>query len=137
MLQGDAKREYMRNYMRKKRAGLPTKQPAKPWQPTKRMRDQVRYWFRTGAPASHRQIIEKLKPKDEDEALYRYKAHLDERKNTTPPPSEPLRCSFCNQPAAKGRGLVSRGGGSPLICAACAKDAVALLAKRRRRPSRP
>jgi hypothetical protein len=79
MLQGDAKRAYQRVYMRRKRAGKPTVNP-KPWKPTKRMVDQVRYWLRTGAPQSltGRKIIEGLDPTDEHEALRRYKAHLDE-----------------------------------------------------------
>ena len=51
MLQGDAKRAYQRVWMRRKRAGKPTANP-KPWKPTKRMVDQVRYWLRTGAPQS-------------------------------------------------------------------------------------
>jgi hypothetical protein len=63
MLQGDAKRAYQRVYMRRKRAGKPTVNP-KPWKPTKRMVDQVRYWLRTGAPQSltGRTIIEGLDP---------------------------------------------------------------------------
>ena len=51
MLQGDAKRDYQRDYMRRKRAGEPTRKPPQPpkpkqpWQPTQRMADKVRYWF--------------------------------------------------------------------------------------------
>ena len=93
MLQGDAKRAYQRVYMRRKRAGKPTVNP-KPWKPTKRMVDQVRYWLRTGAPQSltGRKIIEGLDATDEHEALRRYKAHLDEheRERYAPPPPEVL-----------------------------------------------
>ena len=54
MLHGEAKRAYMREWMRRKRAGEPTrkpkkppkpKQPPKPWQPSQRMIWDVRHWF--------------------------------------------------------------------------------------------
>jgi hypothetical protein len=56
MLQGEAKRAYMRDWMRRKRAGEPTRkpkprepkkpsEPKKPWQPTQRMINEVGHWF--------------------------------------------------------------------------------------------
>ena len=132
MLTGDAKRDYQRDYMRRKRAGEPTVKPPKPWQPTKRMVDQVRYWLRTGASASHvgRQIIEGLDPSNEDEALRRYKAHLDRRNEPEPP--APKRCSFCDEPRSEDRPLFTDGS-YEFICEACAKKAVAEFAKVRRK----
>src|SRR6476661_5607235 len=104
MLQGDAKRAYQRVYMRRKRAGKPTVNP-KPWMPTKRMVDQVRYWLRTGAPQSltGRKIIEGLDPTDEHEALRRYRAHLDEHERQRYAPPQPKCCSFCGEPASDER----------------------------------
>ena len=106
-MQGDAKRAYQRVYMRRKRAGKPTVNP-KPWKPTKRMVDQVRYWLRTGAPQSltGRKIIEGLDPTDEHEALRRYKAHLDEHERERYAPPPPKCCSFCGEPASDERTLV-------------------------------
>jgi len=106
-LQGDAKRAYQRVYMRRKRAGKPTVNP-KPWKPTKRMVDQVRYWLRTGAPQSltGRKIIEGLDATDEHEALRRYKAHLDEHERERYAPPPPKCCSFCGEPASDERTLV-------------------------------
>jgi hypothetical protein len=42
MLQGAAKLDYMRDYMRKRRAGAPTR---KPWEPTPLMIAEVERWF--------------------------------------------------------------------------------------------
>jgi hypothetical protein len=43
MLKGEAETVYMRNYMRRKRAGLPTTiaKPKAEWQPTQAMVDQI------------------------------------------------------------------------------------------------
>ena len=119
MLQGDAKRAYQRVWMRRKRAGKPTVNP-KPWKPTKRMVDQVRYWLRTGAPQSltGRKIIEGLDPTDEHEALRRYKAHLDEHERERYAPPPPKCCSFCGEPASDERTLVGSTT-YPLICETC------------------
>jgi hypothetical protein len=133
MLQGDAKRAYQRVYMRRKRAGKPTVNP-KPWKPTKRMVDQVRYWLRTGAPQSltGRKIIEGLDPTDEHEALRRYKAHLDEHERERYAPPPPKCCSFCGEPASDERTLVGSTT-YPLICETCTARAAAIFAEQRKR----
>jgi hypothetical protein len=132
MLQGDAKRAYQRVYMRRKRAGKPTVNP-KPWKPTKRMVDQVRYWLRTGAPQSltGRKIIEGLDPTEEHEALRRYKAHLDEHERERYAPPPPKCCSFCGEPASDERAPWLAA--YPLICETCTARAAAIFAEQRKR----
>ena len=133
MLHGEAKRDYQRDYMRKRRTGEPTRKlekQEKPWQPTKRMRDQVRYWFRaSNLSRVGRKIIEGLDPSNEAEALRRYKAHLDERKQPAVP--EPKCCSFCRKPQSAERVLVGPDN-CTLICEACTARAAAIFAKQGR-----
>ena len=46
MLKGEAKTAYMREYMRRRRAGLATAKPPKPkppWQPPQHMIEKIRY----------------------------------------------------------------------------------------------
>jgi hypothetical protein len=155
MLQGDAKRDYMRDYMRRKRAGEPTRtpkaeKPVKPWQPTERMIRNVRHWFsRKLTQSSHlrgigRKVVAGLEPHNEDgsvneaawdEALQRYRTLRAERrvehKRTqeildAPPP--PKRCSFCGEPRSEDRLLVGDGR-YQFICEPCTKEAVAAFAK--------
>ena len=100
MLQGEAKRDYMRDWMRRKRAGEPTrkakkppkpkkpKKPPQPWQPTQRMIYDVRHWFwlRLNRPSHLRgigsEVVADLDPNNADgtvneaawtEALQRYR----------------------------------------------------------------
>jgi hypothetical protein len=54
---------------------------------------------------------------------------LDERDK--PKPTEPKCCSFCDEPATDRRILVDSGS-YPLICATCAKQAVAMKQRKRR-----
>ena len=111
--------------MRRKRAGKPTVNP-KPWKPTKRMVDQVRYWLRTGAPQSltGRKIIEGFDPTDEHEALRRYKAHLDEHERERHAPPPPKCCSFCGEPTSDERTLVGSTTSADLrdVYRACRRD---------------
>jgi hypothetical protein len=41
MLKGEAKTAYQREWMRRKRAGLPTAKPKPEWQPSQRMIDDL------------------------------------------------------------------------------------------------
>ena len=159
MLQGEAKRDYQREYMRRKRAGEPTRKPPKPWEPTQRMVDDVGHWFwlRRDRPWLLRgigsDVVDGLDPTNPDgtrnevswtEALQRYRTLRAERrakrKNAEPEPpahAEPepparKRCSFCRQPASDGQVLVASGDNYSLICATCTKEAAALFAKHRR-----
>jgi hypothetical protein len=47
MLKGQAKTDYQREYMRRRRAGLPTATPKPPkeWKPTQRILDQIAQWI--------------------------------------------------------------------------------------------
>ena len=156
MLQGDAKRDYMRDYMRRKRAGEPTRtpkaeKPVKPWQPTERMIGEVRHWFYLKLNRSWhlrgigRKVVAGLDPNNADgttaneaawtEALQRYRTlraeRRVERKRTqeildAPPP--PKRCSFCNEPRSEDRPLFGDGR-YQFICEPCAKEAVIAFAK--------
>jgi len=132
MLTGDAKRDYMREYMRRKRAGELTAKPKpeKPeWRPTSQQRLRVREQLRLSPyHRSHvaKAIYDGLGTGDEDEALRRYKAHLD--RCNEPEPSSPPRCSFCNEPRSEDRPLFGDGR-YEFICEPCAKKAVAAFAK--------
>jgi formylmethanofuran dehydrogenase subunit E len=134
MLTGDAKRDYMREYMRRKRAGELTAKPKpeKPeWRPTSQQRQRVREQLRLSPyHRSHvgKAIYDGLGTGDEDEALRRYKAHLDRRNEPAPP--APKRCSFCGEPASEDRLLVTDGR-YQFICEPCTKEAAAVFAERR------
>ena len=90
MLTGQAKRDYKREWMRRKRAGEPTVRP-KPWQPSQAMIKQIEYWvgLRARRPwrliGMGRQVIAGLrfgKNRDADlmEACRRLKALRDAAK---------------------------------------------------------
>jgi hypothetical protein len=154
MLQGEAKRIYQREYMRRRRSGqlMPPK-PKPEWQPTQAMINQVAYWFRIQLGSRPydlrsigRQVVDGLAPSNEDgtaneaawnEALRRYKSLLDEQRDArkrakaerdAPPP--PKCCSFCGEPQSARRVLVGTGG--TFICAKCTKRVAAVFAKRRK-----
>jgi hypothetical protein len=156
MLHGTAKRDYMREYMRKRRAGEPTRKPKPEWEPTQRMVDEVEHWFylklhrRRDLRGIGRAVVAGLDPHNEDgtaneaswtEALQRYRTLRAERRagrrvrrkreeaeRNAPPP--PKRCSFCNEPASAKSTLVGPSDYSfPLICETCTKEAAAIFAK--------
>ena len=88
MLKGEAKTAYMREYMRRRRAGLATAKPKPPWRPPQRMIAQIRHWgaipsWRMRQPAHV--IIDGLRLDTDDgvlEACRRYKRYLDDRRET-------------------------------------------------------
>ena len=150
MLHGTAKRDYMREYMRKRRAGEPTRKPKPEWEPTQRMVDEVEHWFylklhrRRDLRGIGRAVVAGLDPHNEDgtaneaswtEALQRYRKlraeqragrrvrrKREEAERNAPPP--PKRCSFCNEPASAKSTLVGPSDYSfPLICETCTKEA--------------
>jgi ClpX C4-type zinc finger len=147
MLQGQAKRDYMRDYMRRWRAGEPTAKPKPEWEPPRWMIDQVTYWFRVKlSPQPWRlrgtgsTVVHGLAPHNADgtvneagwaEALLRYKAELEEqrdnRKRAKAEPPAPKCCSFCGEPRTDKRVLVGDGGAH--ICAKCTRQAVRAFAK--------
>jgi hypothetical protein len=116
VLKGEAKRDYMRDYMRRRRAGLATAKPPKPkppWRPSKRMIETVRHWWYLAQhrPASLRQpshsIIEDLDldtDVDVEEACRRYQRYLEERRKQREREAQAAkvpavkRCSFCMEP---------------------------------------
>jgi hypothetical protein len=142
MLKGQAKADYMRAYMRRKRAGLPTT-TAKPWQPSQGMIDQVAYWARVRASGRISSVGARILgdlPLDTDasfaEALRRLRAHQAAlragRKAQPQEAGQPRRCWFCDKPRRPLYGDAVRS-----ICARCARKAVkafsAARAKTRRR----
>jgi hypothetical protein len=157
MLEGDAKRDYTRRKMRRKRAGEPTVKPkpekpeklAKPRKPTRRMVHQVRYWFKLQLSRPHdlrgigSEVVAGLAPNNDDgttkeaswtEALRRYKAHLDQqRADRERAKAERHKhmaecCSFCCKPQSAER--IFLGPGTTRICEACTARAAALFLKR-------
>ena len=148
MLQGEAKRDYQREYMRKRRAGEPTRKPKPEREPTQRMVDEVGYLFRRQLAGSWSKVVAGLDPNNADgtaneaawnEALQRYRtlraeqrAERKRKKAERDAPPEPKCCSFCNEPASAKRVLV---GIEPWarICAKCNRRVAAIFAKQRKR----
>jgi hypothetical protein len=122
MLTGEAKVAYQREYMRRKRAGLPTATNPKPkeWQPSERMIYEIGYWdrLRTDRPRDLRgfgaRVIAGLMFDNDEslmEACRRYKAITDERRAARKAAKERekkfdeeskiLHCSFCRKPMSE------------------------------------
>ena len=89
MLKGEAKTAYMREYMRRRRAGLATAKPPKPkppWQPPQHMIEKIRYRQRVARSSQPRLrqpghvIIDGLDLDTDEgmaEACRRYQSHHD------------------------------------------------------------
>jgi hypothetical protein len=148
MLEGEAKTAYMREYMRRKRAGLPTVKPKKEWEPPWWMPHNIAVWARHRAGREPwrvgclgHKVIDGLKLDTDEsvmEACRRYKAILDEqraarktRKQAAAEPPPPKRCSFCDKPASKRRILV--GDRYTFICQQCATKAAHKAEQARKR----
>lgn len=151
MLTGEAKTAYQREYMRRKRAGLPTAKPKPEWQPSQRMIDQIAFWYRRqhNKPWQLRgpwhKVIDGLKLENGDEAQWmeacrRLKAYQDdlraEAKARKEEASKPKvhHCSFCRKPASPRRALF--GDRWAFICQPCATKAAKRLANVRQRARR-
>ncbi len=161
MLTGDAKRAYQREYMRRKRAGEPTRKPKlpeqptkpeKPWEPTKSMIWDVRRWFSLKVNdhclrGIGRDVVHDLDPNNADgsvneaawiEAMRRYKTLRREqrvereRKQAERDKPKPKRCSFCYEPASAERILIGDSDNSfRLICETCVEQASKVVAETR------
>ena len=155
MLKGKAKTDYMRDYMRRKRAGLPTAKstadkPAggeREWKPTKRVINQIAYWARVRASAAPwrlraigDRVIDGLTLDTDEswmEACRRYKALKDERRAEREKEKEqaakpkPRYCLFCREPESTERIFV--GHGVFLICEKCIAEAAAVVASAKRK----
>jgi hypothetical protein len=143
MLQGEAKTAYMREYMRRKRAGLPTVKPKKEWEPSQRMIREIEHWakYPKRTRGMGRQVINGLTLDNDTswmEACRRYKAILDkrwaeakERKRLASLPPPPKCCSFCGKPQSSRRILV--GDRYTFICQQCATKAVGKARQARKR----
>src|SRR5215471_18549396 len=114
----------MRDYMRRRRAGLATTKPTKPkppWRPSSRMIHTVRHWQRLARngssylPHHASKIIDVLDLNTDEgmaEACRRYQAHLDaqreekerEKEREAAAKKAPPKCSFCFEPAVVGDG---------------------------------
>ena len=149
MLKGQAKTDYQREYMHRRRAGLATAKPkAKlPWRPSRRMVATVRHWqYLAQHRPSHlrqpaRTIIDGLNLTTDGgvlEACRRYQAHLAARRAARKREAEereaakkaPARCSFCREPASSDHIMV--GDGVHFICESCvAETANAIVTHKR------
>jgi hypothetical protein len=107
MLKGEAKTAYMREYMRRRRAGLATAKPRKPkppWQPP---------------------------------PCRRYKSHRDaqhEAPKSAAVQREAAKkaCWFCGEPASGDRIVIAAPAGCPLICEMCVAEAARIIADKRK-----
>jgi len=149
MLKGDAKTAYQREYMRKKRAGLPTAtKPKAEWRPTQAMVDQIQHWrqMRVDEPWRLRdtalRVLDGLTNKtwtedDMMEACRRLKAHQDEREAERERREDELskpvvwHCLFCGEPESPERLLYGKGIS---ICEKCIDEAAAAMARHRKKP---
>jgi hypothetical protein len=130
MLKGAAKAAYMREYMRRRRAGEPQpKKPRKPWEPSQGLIDRiaraVRHPHRVRGRLAH--AIEGLQfDTDEEwtEACYRWKAWTSPPRE--PAPARKLRCDFCHKPS---RRLLASLDDTAHICDQCIEEAAELLRK--------
>jgi hypothetical protein len=156
VLKGEAKTAYMREYMRRKRAGLPTTKPKLPrpkaeWKPSQRIIDQIDHWrhLRAHRPWRLRRFGERVidgltLDTDESwmEACRRYEAYSDERRaNREKEKQEAAEaaakpnvryCLFCNEPESTKRIFV--GDGFWIICENCIAEAAAMVADQRKAP---
>ena len=162
MLKGQAKIDYQREYMRRKRAGLPTAKPKPEWQPTERMIDEIKWWAQHPwkAGATGRQVIAGLILDNDEswmEACQRYKAITDERRAKRKADKERekkldeerkiLRCSFCDKPMTEtgkiqwfGMGYERRDGTKvydAIICEPCVTEAAEKFAKHKETEASP
>ena len=158
MLKGEAKTAYMREYMRRKRAGQPTTTtPPKPkpkaeWEPSQCIINEIDHWRRMRA---HRltslrglgaRVIEGLTLDSDEswmEACRRYKAFTDERRANRGKEKQAAaeaaaeaaakpkvrHCWFCREPTSTKRIFV--GDGALVICEICIAEAATIVAVQR------
>jgi hypothetical protein len=150
MLKGEAKTSYMRDYMRRKRAGQQTTKPKAPWEPSQRMINEITHWryLRANRPRDlrgiSREIIEGLTLDNDDswqEACRRYKMLHDEQRRERRERREQREreeregkvrhCSFCREPTSTERFFYGDQFDFPLICEVCVAEAAAVFAKQR------
>jgi hypothetical protein len=147
MLKGQAKTDYQREYMRRRRAAAPQREP-KPIRKAapKRMIEQIKYWGRHAGSANlssvGRAVIDGLDLGTDQgmaEACRRYKVHLDQRrtakeaqaKREADAKTATKRYSFCGEPASKDRIMVGGSNGWSFICDSCVGEADAIIAAQR------
>jgi hypothetical protein len=145
MLKGEAKKIYQRNFMRRKRAGLPPveSKPKPEWRPSQRIIDEIQHWrwlrehqsWRLGARGE--KIIDGLALDTDEswnEACRRYKADRDAARarskamrtqTAAAPVKREVRCTFCNEMRSPERRMVTDGFSA--ICEQCARNAIALM----------
>jgi hypothetical protein len=150
MLQGESKRDYMRDYMRRQRAGEPTRKPKRERGPTPLMVAEVARLFRLQLAGSwrlrdsERKVVAGLDPNNADgtaneaawnEALRRYRtlraeqrAERKRKKAERDAPPPPPKCWFCHKPVFAPSILVGPPIG-PHICATCTEEAAAIFAR--------
>ena len=149
MLKREAKTAYMREYMRRRRAGLATAKspkPKPPWQPSQHMIEKIRYWQRVARSSRPRLrqpghvIIDGLDLDTDEgmaEACRRYKSHRDAQ-HEAPKRAAVQReaakkaCWFCGEPASGDRIVIAAPAGLPLICEMCVAEAARIIADKRK-----
>jgi hypothetical protein len=152
VLTGEAKTAYMREYMRRKRAGLPTRKPKPPkpkpeWKPRQRVIDQINGWQHLRArgllSGLGSRVIDGLTLDTDEswmEACRRYEAYSDERRANREKEKQEAAgaaakpkvryCLFCNEPESTKRIFV--GDGFWIICENCISEAAAIVAHQRK-----
>jgi hypothetical protein len=153
-LKGQAKADYQREYMRRRRLG-PAPKPKPAWQPTERHFWQMKYWvqlrqnrpwYLRGLGAEAIEGLEFDTVEEWVEACYRYRALTqlqrqgllnprrqgwgDEAEEVEQP--RPPHCSFCGEPAEpQTRPLFPGDRLYDNICEACVTEAAKAFAARR------
>ena len=157
MLTGDAKRAYQREYMRRKRAGEPTRKPQKPEKPEREpdweaIDREVAHWIKypRSCPAWADVVLDRraefdLRTEEGGQAFGRLylKARADHRAKRKAEREEQAkreaeyeaerrikRCSFCGTPQSEVRMLL--GDDYRFICETCVEQASKIVAELRK-----
>jgi len=128
----------MREYMRRRRAGLATAKPPKPkppWQPPQHMIEKIRQLRQPGHV-----IIDGLDLDTDEgmaEACRRYKSHRGaqheaSKRAAVQREAAKKECWFCGEPASGDRRVIAAPAGCPLICEMCVAEAARIIADKRK-----
>jgi hypothetical protein len=144
VLKGQAKTDYQREYMRRRRAKQAVAKPKLAREPTQAIVKQIAHWihlmdrrpWRLGALG--REVLEGLDLTEEwtseewTEACHRFKAISAIREQERKPPEAKIddeipKCHFCGEPRSGSQMLVRSDHGYN-ICEACVMEAVEVFA---------
>jgi ClpX C4-type zinc finger len=138
---GDAKKAYQREYMRRRRAGEPTRREPRPWEPPGGLKARIAHWarqrYRLREGSIGLEVVGGLEFDTHEEwmeACYRFKgiteARRQERTEAVPEPKpRPKECSFCGYVQDGERVLI--GDDWHYICEVCVAAAAETIARKK------